>query len=65
LSRRKFVKISLKVSKNETKARTFSLVFKLTTIPLSVKSPITLAEEYKKYMLITFVQHEKSFKKVN
>ncbi|NOI89688.1 hypothetical protein F0235_04430 [Vibrio splendidus] len=53
LSRRKFVKSSLKVSKSETKARTFYLVLELASIPLSVKSPITLAKSCEKHMLIT------------
>ncbi|TVU60605.1 hypothetical protein FQP88_16890 [Vibrio atlanticus] len=63
MSRRKFVKSSLKVSKSETKARTFYLVLELASIPLSVKSLITLAEEYKKHTLVTFMQHVKSFNK--
>ncbi|TKF44374.1 hypothetical protein FCV63_21485 [Vibrio lentus] len=53
LSRRKFVKSSLKVSKSETKARTFYLVLELPTSPLSVKISITLAKSYEKHMLIT------------
>ena len=38
-------------------------MLELASIPLSVKSPITLAEEYKKHILVTFMQHEKSFNK--
>ena len=38
-------------------------MLELASIPLSVKSPITLAEEYKKHILITFMQHAKSFNK--
>ncbi|CAK2503069.1 hypothetical protein VCRA2116O29_40118 [Vibrio crassostreae] len=58
MSRRKFVKNSLKVSKSETKAHTFYLVLELSTISLSAKTPITLAEEYKKHILITLMQHK-------